>query len=108
MVDHEVSGHTLKRGDRVLLLWAAGNRDPDEFDHPDEFDIHRKSNRHLSFGMGAHRCMGIHMARLSMRVMIEEWLLRVPDFDLDWENVRETPGFTWAVSALPARWTIKE
>jgi cytochrome P450 len=108
MVDHEVQGHTLKRGDRVLLLWASGNRDPGEFDLPDEFDLHRKPNRHLSFGMGAHRCMGIHMARLSMRVMIEEWLARVPEFELDWENVKETPGFTWAVSALPARWSVEK
>ncbi len=106
MVDHEVQGQKLRRGDRVLLLWASGNRDPAEFDRPDEFDLQRKPNRHLSFGVGAHRCMGIHMARLSMQVMIEEWLKRVPEFELDWERVEETPGFTWAVSALPASWSV--
>ncbi len=108
MVDHEVRGSKLKRGDRVLLLWASGNRDPEQFDHPDRFDLHRKPNNHLSFGIGAHRCMGIHMARLSMRVMIEEWLRRVPDFDVDWDAVQEIPGFTWAISALPARWDTEE
>lgn len=106
MVEHEVRGQRLERGDRVLLLWAAGNRDPDEFEDPDEFNLHRARNRHFGFGFGAHRCMGIHMARLSMQVLIEEWLRRVPDFDLDWEDVRETPGFTWAVSSLPARWSV--
>lgn len=106
MVDHEVRGERLRRGDRVLLFWAAANRDPDEFEMPDDFNLRRKPNRHYGFGAGAHRCMGIHMARLSMRVLIEEWLTRVPDFDLDWDRVREVPGFTWSVSCLPARWSV--
>jgi cytochrome P450 len=106
MVDHTRRGQELRRGDRVMMLWGAGNRDPDEFESPDVFDIHRKPNRHLAYGAGPHRCMGIHMARLSMKIVLEEWLTRVPDFTVDVEQVHEVPGATWAVTSLPARWPI--
>ena len=69
-------------GERVLLAFAAANRDPDVFDDPDEIRIDRRRNRHLTFGSGAHRCLGSNLARLELRVTLEEWLRVMPDFRL--------------------------
>jgi cytochrome P450 len=106
MVDHEVSdGTTLKRGDRVLLVWASADRDPDVFENPNDLVIDRSPNRHFGFGWGAHLCAGIHMARVEMRVAIEELLTRIPDYRItSYDEVLEKPGMTWTVSALPATW----
>ena len=106
MVDHEVSdGTTLRRGDRVLLVWAAADRDPAVFENPDDLLIDRKPNRHFGFGWGSHLCSGIHMARVEMRVAVEELLRRIPDYRVtNHDDVVETPGMTWSVSALPVSW----
>jgi cytochrome P450 len=77
-----VGGRTVRPGDRVLLTLPSGNRDPGHFDRPDEVIIDRAHNRHFAFGVGIHRCIGSNLARMELRVAIEEWLARVPDFHL--------------------------
>ena len=72
----------MGEGERVLLAFAAANRDPDVFEAPDEIRIDRRRNRHLTFGSGGHRCLGSNLARLELRVTIEEWLRVMPDFGL--------------------------
>ena len=106
MVDHQVSdGTTLRRGDRVLLVWAAADRDPAVFENPDDLLIDRSPNKHFGFGWGSHLCSGIHMARVEMRVAIEEVLRRIPDYKVtNHDDVTEKPGMTWSVSALPVTW----
>jgi cytochrome P450 len=74
---------TLEPGQGVLLLLAAGNRDPREFDDPDRFDIDRDPRRILSFGHAVHICLGAHVARLEGRVLLEELLGRHPEYGLD-------------------------
>jgi cytochrome P450 len=69
-------------GERILLPFGAANRDPDVFDDPDEVVIDRRRNRHLSFGSGAHRCLGSNLARLELRIALEEWLRAMPRFRL--------------------------
>ncbi|MGE0484590.1 MAG: cytochrome P450 [Gammaproteobacteria bacterium] len=77
--DVELGGERLLAGDRVILLYESGNRDERAFDAPERFDIAREPNRHLAFGgYGRHHCLGAHLARLEIRVMLEELLARLP------------------------------
>ncbi|KAA1394232.1 cytochrome P450 [Aeromicrobium ginsengisoli] len=73
----------VKAGERVLIPFAAANRDPDKFDDPDTVDLTREPNPHLAFGAGNHRCVGSHLARLELRVAFEEIHTRIPDYRLD-------------------------
>ena len=80
--DHELHGQQIRAGDQLLLLYASGNRDPRTFDAPDVLDVTRAHNRHVAFGFGTHFCLGAHLARLEIRVMFEELLRRMPDWEL--------------------------
>jgi cytochrome P450 family 142 subfamily A polypeptide 1 len=80
--DHELHGQRLAAGDELLLLYGAANRDPREFSRPDALDVTRPPARHLAFGVGTHLCLGAHLARLEIRVMFEELLGRMPDWEL--------------------------
>jgi cytochrome P450 len=70
----------------MVLLNASANRDDRVFADPDRFDIHRKAQRHLSFGYGLHFCLGAHLARLEGRVALEEVLKRFPEWDVDTDS----------------------
>src|SRR5262249_15289586 len=90
----------------VLVNYAAANRDPREFDRPDECIIDRETNRHLGFGAGMHRCLGAHFARLELRVGIEQVIARLPELslavdesELDYRGNSVTRGFR----SLPVR-----
>ncbi|MCH2169672.1 cytochrome P450 [Myxococcota bacterium] len=85
--DHELRGMEIREGQGILFLYRSANRDAAEFDEPDRFDIHRNPTRILSFGHGAHVCLGQHAARLEGRVMLEELLATVPDYSLDEDEV---------------------
>lgn len=76
----QLGGRTLCPGERVLLPFAAANHDPEVFDRPDEVVIDREHNRHLAFGVGIHRCVGSNLARMELRVALEEWLAAFPSF----------------------------
>jgi cytochrome P450 len=80
--DHDFHGCQMKRGDWVLLPFPAANRDPAAFDRPDDVVIDRLENRHAAFGLGIHRCLGSNLARLELRVAIEEFLAAIPEFEL--------------------------
>jgi cytochrome P450 len=84
--DVEHHGERVPGGSIVLLLNASANRDERQFSNPDRFDIHRKSQRHLSFGYGLHFCLGAHLARLEARVALEEVLRRFPIWEIDEAN----------------------
>ena len=64
------------------MLFGCANRDPEEFENPDQFDIDRFPNRHVAFGVGPHRCLGSNLARAEIAVAIEEVLKVLPDFEL--------------------------
>jgi cytochrome P450 len=89
--DFKYDGCPMKEGDRVLMNFPAGNRDPEVFEHPDKVIIDRAKNPHIAFGVGIHRCAGSNLARMEMRVAIEEFLARIPDFRLE-----DPDAVTWA------------
>jgi cytochrome P450 len=78
----EVGGHTIPEGTHVLLPFAAANLDPAAFPDPYRMQLNRAPNRHLAFGAGVHRCVGAHLARMELRVGLEEFLRQIPDFRL--------------------------
>ena len=81
--DVAVGGCPMKRGEMVLLSFPAANRDPEKFSDADKVVIDRQENPHVAFGLGIHRCIGSNLARMEMRIAVEEWLRRMPDFRLD-------------------------
>ena len=102
--DVEVGGCPMKQGDWVLLPFPSANRDPAFFDHADEVIIDRPENRHATFGLGIHRCAGSNLARMEMRVAIETWLDRYPEFSLDDPDaVRWAGGQVRGPRTLPIR-----
>lgn len=84
--DTTLGGIELKEGDQLLLVLAGANRDGREFDDPDVVHIERTPNRHLSFGSGPHRCIGSHLARVELRIAMEEIHKRIPDYRSDPED----------------------
>jgi cholest-4-en-3-one 26-monooxygenase len=80
--DHHFRGQSIANGDEILLLYPSANRDPRAFEQPDTLDVERQHNRHVAFGFGTHFCLGAHLARLELRVMFEELLRRMPDWEL--------------------------
>jgi cytochrome P450 len=81
--DTVVGGCPYKAGEMVLLPFPAANRDPGLIADPNKILIDRKENRHAAFGLGIHRCIGSNLARMELKVALEEWLRRIPDFTLD-------------------------
>lgn len=86
-VDTEIGGVPIAKGERVYMAWPAGNHDPEVFPDPHEVRFDRKPNRHLTFGTGAHLCLGINVAKLEMRVALETVLQRMPDYRLVEEGI---------------------
>jgi cytochrome P450 len=80
--DVELGGVSIAEGDQLLLMLCSANRDPDTFPHPNDFDINRSPNRHLSFGAGVHRCLGSHLGRVELTIALEELHRRIPDYRL--------------------------
>lgn len=78
--DTVVRGVPMKEGDRVMLLTASACRDDAEFDWPETIDFRRNPNRHMAFGAGVHRCLGSHLARLELRIALQEWHRRIPEY----------------------------
>jgi cytochrome P450 len=84
--DVEHYGQKVAEGSVIVLLNGSANRDERHFANPDRYDIHRKIDRHLSFGYGLHFCLGSALARLEGRVALDEILKRWPDWEVDWDN----------------------
>jgi cytochrome P450 len=101
-VDTELGGAAIRAGDKVVLWYVSGNRDESEFDNPETFDVGRAPNRHLSFGRGGpHLCLGAHVARLEIRVLLAALARRVARFELAGPPRRIRSNFTNGLKALP-------
>jgi cytochrome P450 len=105
--DIVVGGQHLRRNDRVVISWLAANHDEQEFERPDAIILDRTPNRHVAFGLGPHRCIGSHLARLMSEVMVKAVLDRIPDYQVDLDGVDEylgNPSMT-GLSKLPVSFT---
>jgi cytochrome P450 len=104
--DTELGGTAIRAGDKVILWYVSGNRDEAEFADPDVFDVGRDPNRHLSFGRGGpHLCLGVHLARLEVKVVLAALARRVSRFELAGEPRRIRSNFTNGLRTLPVRIT---
>jgi cytochrome P450 len=102
--DLKVAGTPMRTGQRVFLLVASANRDEREFEQPDEFRIGRKIRRVVAFGVGPHFCAGVFLARLEARIMLEEFLARVSDYEVDLDRAeRSISEFQIGWTKLPVR-----
>jgi cytochrome P450 len=106
--DTELHGQKMAAGDRVILLFAAANRDPEVFERADEVVIDRRPNRHVAFGAGIHTCPGMALARAEIRIAVETVLRRIPGFRVDGTVERTDPleggGRHLGVRRLPVTW----
>lgn len=89
MEDTNIGGCPVNKGERVFILWGSANHDEREFENPETIDLERFPNRHFTFGIGAHRCMGSTMARTEMRMMLEALLKAMPDFYVSGAGILE-------------------
>jgi cytochrome P450 len=88
-------GSDMKADDWILLSFPAANRDPAQFDRADEVIIDREVNRHAAFGLGIHRCIGSHLARMELRTALDAWLQRIPEFTLE-----DPAAVTWSAGQI--------
>ena len=105
--DVEVGGKTIRAGERMIMFYPSANRDESMFDEPDRFDIERNPNRHLAFGCGPHVCLGMHLAKLELRVMFEEFLARVEQIEPVGEPERVFTNSTGGYKHFPVRMTVR-
>jgi cytochrome P450 len=105
--DVELNGNKFKEGERLWISWAMANRDPSVFADPDKVDLDRKGNRHFSFGIGVHRCVGSNVARTVFKSMLTAVLDRMPDYHCDPEGAihYECIGVIQGMRKLPATFT---
>ncbi|GHE87536.1 cytochrome P450 [Aliiroseovarius zhejiangensis] len=100
--DHDIHGKTIREGDKVLYWWISANRDEEVFDDPNRVDLHRSPNRHMSFGQGGpHVCLGMHLARLEVRVLFEELVKRVKLVEPAGDHKFLRSNFVGGIKELP-------
>jgi cytochrome P450 len=105
LVDVDVNGHMVKKGERVSMWYPAVNRDPAVFPEPNRFNITRTPNEHLAFGIGEHFCLGAGFARLELKIIFEEVFRRFPDIQLDGPCERLRSAFIGGIKHLPVKFT---
>jgi cytochrome P450 len=105
--DTVLGGQRLGKGDKVLFHLASANRDSEQFNSPATFDLNRKVNRHLAFGAGPHRCVGSNLARLNLRVAVEELTTRLDNIRLqdDAEPIEYRSALNRSPVAVPIAFT---
>ena len=101
--DVEIAGVKIAKGDWLMINYVAANHDPAQFEEPRKFDATRDQNRHIAFGAGAHQCLGLHLARLEMRILFEELLDRLDSVELAGEPKRANSTFVGGLKTLPLR-----
>ncbi len=106
--DTDVGGQKIAKDDWLMINYVAANHDPTQFDNPRKFDATRSPNRHLAFGAGAHQCLGLHLARLEMRILFNELLDRIETLELAGEPKRAKSTFVGGLKTLPIKYTLSK
>ncbi len=106
--DTEIGGQKIAKDDWLMINYVAANHDPAQFENPRKFDAARSPNRHLAFGAGAHQCLGLHMARLEMRILFNELLDRIETLELAGEPKRAKSTFVGGLKSLPIRYSLSK
>jgi len=101
----KIGDHAIGAGERVQLNWIAANHDPEVFEDPEVIRFDRMPARHVAFGSGPHRCMGAHLARLELKILLEEVLALLPDYRIVEPGVHRYSGITRGISTLPVEFT---
>ena len=106
MEDTTVHGRPIAAGDKLMVFYGSGNRDEDVFTDPDRFDVGRDPNPHMAFGGGGpHLCLGLHVARIEIAVMLRELLTRLPDLAPAGEPEPLASNFITGVRTMPVTFT---
>jgi cytochrome P450 len=105
--DVEVGGKLIRAGEHMVMFYPSANRDSSVFADPDSFDIERQNNRHLAFGCGPHVCLGMHLAKLELKVMLEEFLRRVDHIEIVAEPERVYANATGGYKHFPVRQNVR-
>jgi cytochrome P450 len=104
LVDTELNGKKIRKGDRVVMWYVSGNRDEEVIERPDEFIIDRARPKiHLSFGFGIHRCVGMRLAELQLKIVWQEILKRFERIEVVGEPKRVYSSFVRGIESLPVR-----
>jgi len=104
--DAEVRGQRVRQNDWVVLCFPSGNRDEEAFEDPFTFRVDRAANRHVAFGYGAHMCLGMHLARMEMRIFFEELLPRLKSLELAGTPTRTVTNFVGGPKSVPIRYRM--
>ena len=105
--DVEIRGQKIRAGEYLGLFYASANRDEDVFEHPFRFDVTRHPNRHLGFGTGEHFCLGAHLARASIRALLEEMGERTLRLEYAGDRSQIHASFVVGLKTLPVRYAIQ-
>jgi cytochrome P450 len=102
--DTEIGGKAIRKGDRVVMWYVSGNRDDEVIEQPNEFIIDRaRPKTHMSFGFGIHRCVGMRLAELQLRILWEEMLQRFDNIEVVGAPKRIYSSFVKGYESLPVR-----
>ncbi len=104
--DCEIGGQRIAKDDWLMLCYVSGNHDERVFPDPDRFDASRSPNRHVAFGAGVHQCLGLHLARLEMRILFDELLDRIDSVELAGTPQRASSTFVGGPKTLPIRFVV--
>jgi cholest-4-en-3-one 26-monooxygenase len=105
--DTEIRGVKIRENDKVVVYYPSANRDEEQFENPERFDISRQKNDHVAFGNGQHVCLGANLARFELRCIFEELLQRLPDIELDGEPRRLRSNFLNGIKEMPVRYAAE-
>jgi cytochrome P450 len=104
--DVEFAGQQLREGDMVMFSLCAANRDPSAMEQAREVVLDREPTAHYTFGAGPHRCIGSHLARREMTIVLREWHARIPEYELaTQEPIQEYRGSIYGLVRLPLKWS---